>query len=65
MLAWGVNDAEVINMYDYYAHTEHVPDQILTAQDVEWGGRPVAIVEPLPDTPDTYMAYEDENRTRF
>ena len=48
LLAWGLKDAEVINMYDYYAHTEYVPARILTAQDVEWGGRPVAIVEQLP-----------------
>ena len=65
LLAWQLNDAEVINMYDYYAGTEYVPDRIVTAEDVEWGGRPVAVVEPMADKPETFMAFEDIERTRF
>lgn len=65
LLAWQLNDAEVINMYDYYAETEYVPDRIVTAEDVEWGGRPVAVVEPMADKPETFMAFEDIERTRF
>lgn len=57
LLAWQLNDAEVINMYDYYAGTEYVPDRIVTAEDVEWGGRPVAVVEPMADKPETFMAF--------
>ncbi|WP_386085040.1 glycosyltransferase [Weissella cibaria] len=65
LLAWQLNNAEVINMYDYYAGTEYVPDRIVTAEDVEWGGRPVAVVEPMADKPETFMAFEDIERTRF
>ena len=65
LLAWQLNDAEVINMYDYYAGTEYVTDRIVTAEDVEWGGRPVAVVEPMADKPETFMAFEDIERTRF
>lgn len=65
ILAWNINDAELINLFDYYAQTEYVPEHPVHAQDVDWGGRTPAILEPDEKNPEVTMVWEDNEKTKF
>lgn len=65
ILAWGVNDAELINLFDYYAQTEYVPEHPVHAEDVDWGGRTPAVLEADTNKPDTTLVWEDNDKQKF
>ncbi|MDR0898844.1 MAG: glycosyltransferase [Lactobacillaceae bacterium] len=67
LLAWELNDAEVVNLFDYYAGTEYADDHILDLEHVDWYGRQPAVVEQASqnDTEIVFGVFEEEQKTRF